>query len=118
MFQVSCVRAFLIGQRRSLRLTAFHANPGQSPGGGSGDGRGKLAGVLPFPLFTTENLNCNALLAGQSQQALVSLVFSNLLAPQATREVEALVFQMTSGVAQLKRLVDALGTPKDTVDLR
>jgi hypothetical protein len=32
--------------------------------------------------------------------------------------VEGLVFKMTSGVAQLKRLVDALGTAKDTVDLR
>lgn len=32
--------------------------------------------------------------------------------------VEKLVFQLASNVAQLKRLVEALGTPKDTVDHR
>jgi len=36
----------------------------------------------------------------------------------ATREVEGLVFQMASAVAQLKRLVDGLGTQKDTVQYR
>jgi hypothetical protein len=38
--------------------------------------------------------------------------------PQATREVEGLVFQMASGLSSLKKLVDALGTPRDTVDHR
>jgi hypothetical protein len=38
--------------------------------------------------------------------------------PQATKEVEALVFQMASGLSGLKRLVDALGTARDTVDHR
>lgn len=37
---------------------------------------------------------------------------------QGTREVEALVFNLTSRVAQLRRLVDILGTPKDTIDHR
>jgi hypothetical protein len=32
--------------------------------------------------------------------------------------VEGLVFQMASGLAALKKLVDALGTPRDTVDHR
>jgi len=36
----------------------------------------------------------------------------------ALREVEGLVFQMASSVTQLKRLVDGLGTQKDTVDFR
>ncbi len=40
------------------------------------------------------------------------------LYPQTTRDVERLVFQMASSVAQLKRQVDALGTAKDTVDHR
>lgn len=37
---------------------------------------------------------------------------------QTTREVKSLLFQMTTSVAQLKRLVDGLGTAKDTVDYR
>mmetsp|Transcript_5242 Transcript_5242/g.11478 ORF Transcript_5242/g.11478 Transcript_5242/m.11478 type:complete len:273 (-) Transcript_5242:828-1646(-) len=37
---------------------------------------------------------------------------------QATREVESQVFKLASSVAQLKKLVDALGTQKDTVDHR
>lgn len=37
---------------------------------------------------------------------------------EATRQVESLMFQMTSGVTQLKRLVDCLGTSKDTIELR
>lgn len=40
------------------------------------------------------------------------------LSLQATREVEALVFQMTSALAQLKRLVDLLGGPRDTQEHR
>lgn len=32
--------------------------------------------------------------------------------------MEALVFNLTSRVAQLRRLVDILGTPKDTIDHR
>jgi hypothetical protein len=36
----------------------------------------------------------------------------------AFREAEALIFQLTNGVTQLKRLVDALGTSKDTVQHR
>lgn len=34
---------------------------------------------------------------------------------QGTREVEGLVFRMANGVAQLKKMVDALGSPRDTV---
>lgn len=34
------------------------------------------------------------------------------------RNVEGLVFKLISNVSQLKRLVDLLGTPKDTVDHR
>jgi len=34
------------------------------------------------------------------------------------REGEALLFQLANGVQQLKRLVDALGSSKDTVQLR
>ncbi|KXZ46761.1 hypothetical protein GPECTOR_41g726 [Gonium pectorale] len=36
----------------------------------------------------------------------------------ATREVEALVFKLASNVSQLRKLVDMLGTPKDTLDHR
>ncbi|GFR47069.1 hypothetical protein Agub_g8755 [Astrephomene gubernaculifera] len=37
---------------------------------------------------------------------------------QATREVEGLVFKLVSSVSQLRKLVDLLGTAKDTVDHR
>lgn len=37
---------------------------------------------------------------------------------QLTRQVEGLVFQMASSLAALKKLVDGLGTPRDTVDHR
>lgn len=37
---------------------------------------------------------------------------------EETRAVEGQVFKLASGLGQLKRLVDALGTPRDTVDLR
>lgn len=40
------------------------------------------------------------------------------LSDMGTREVEGLVFQMASSVTQLKRLVDGLGTSKDTLDFR
>ncbi|KAI8471884.1 MAG: hypothetical protein J3K34DRAFT_458129 [Monoraphidium minutum] len=50
---------------------------------------------------------------GEAQARPLSEVHS-----QATREVEGLVFQMASGMAGLKKLVDALGTARDTVDHR
>ncbi|PNH04356.1 Syntaxin-22 [Tetrabaena socialis] len=37
---------------------------------------------------------------------------------QASREVEALVFKLAGSVSQLRKLVDVLGTPKDTLDHR
>ncbi|KAG2444293.1 hypothetical protein HXX76_001050 [Chlamydomonas incerta] len=37
---------------------------------------------------------------------------------QATKEVESLVFKLANNVAQLRKLVDILGTAKDTVDHR
>ncbi len=40
------------------------------------------------------------------------------LADMGTAEVEGLVFQMATSVTALKRLVDSLGTSKDTVELR
>lgn len=40
------------------------------------------------------------------------------LQSKATKEVEGLVFQLASSLAQLKKLVDALGGPKDTLDHR
>jgi hypothetical protein len=37
---------------------------------------------------------------------------------QGTREVEGLVFQMTSDLGKLKRKVDLLGSAKDTLQHR
>jgi hypothetical protein len=37
---------------------------------------------------------------------------------QGTREVEGLVFQMTSDLGKLKRKIDVLGTAKDTMQHR
>ena len=54
----------------------------------------------------------------QATPLTLSLSPSPLPLTQATQEVEGLVFQMASGLAALKRLVDALGTPRDTVEHR
>ena len=37
---------------------------------------------------------------------------------QATKQAEGSVFKLANQVSQLKRLVDQLGSPKDTSDLR
>lgn len=45
-------------------------------------------------------------------------VLKLLCCMQGTREVEGLVFKMTSELGKLKRKVDVLGTAKDTVQHR
>jgi hypothetical protein len=59
-------------------------------------------------------------LLGPSQQDLAAnggRELSNYSTP-ATREVEGLVFKLANSAGQLRKLVDVLGSAKDTVDHR
>lgn len=75
----------------------------------------------PLPALSVFRLCCPQELASGSGRELSEL--RGAAGPAsgpgaATKAVEAALFQMASGLSQLKKLVDTLGTPKDTVEHR